>query len=178
MIEMNLSKLHESIKSGYVKFTDLLAELSCEELTQPGVIATWSVKDMTAHICVHEQRIVQWMKERLQGNEPRSPQPYDMPADELDRLNEQIFEENRNRAWDDILYNLEEAHIEVLKLLETSTGEDILNTERLQLQGGEPLWEAIAANTVWHYEEHGEDIRRWQETNQIMDTSSINTEME
>jgi hypothetical protein len=53
-----------------------------------------------------------------------------------------------------------------------------LNTERLQLQGGEPLWEAIAANTFWHYEEHGEDIRRWQETNQIMDTSSINTEME
>jgi hypothetical protein len=178
MIEMNKSKLRESIESGYLKFTDLLAELSCGELVQPGVIGHWSVKDITAHISVHEQRMVQWMKERWQGNDPKSPQPYDMPADELDQLNEQIYQEHRNRSLDEILRDFDRIHVETLNLVETVTAKDIFGVSRFRLLGGEPLWEAIAANTFWHYAEHGQDIRRWQKTNQIIDMSSHNTEME
>ena len=162
MIEVNKSKLYESIKTGYVKFADFLAELSCEELAQPGVIGHWSVKDITAHISVHEQRMVQWTKERLQGNVPKSPQPYDMPADELDQLNEQIYQENRIRSLDDILCDFDKKHVETLKLLETLVEKDIFDVSGFRLLGGEPLWEAIAANTFWHYEEHSQDIRTWQ----------------
>jgi hypothetical protein len=43
-------------------------------------------------------------------------------------------------------------------LVETSPEEDILDTRRFQLLGGEPLWAAIAANTFEHYEEHGKDL--------------------
>ena len=88
------------------------------------------------------------------------PQPYDMPDDALNELNEQIYQENLNRTLENVLCDLDKTHAEALRLVEAGKEEDILNPNRFQLRGGEPLWEAIAANTFWHYEEHGEDIRR------------------
>lgn len=162
MIEMNKSRLLESIKTGYAKFTEFLAQLSFDEMAQPRVTGKWSVKDIAVHISVHEQRMNQWMKDRLQGNDPESPQPYNMPAHELDKLNEQIYQENRNRSLEDILREFDEIHVETLKLVETVAEKDIFDVSRFRLHGGEPLWEAIAANTFWHYEEHSQDIRAWQ----------------
>jgi hypothetical protein len=175
MIDMNNSRLHESIKTGYAKFIDFLAELRCEELAQPGVIGHWSIKDITAHISVHEQRMVQWIKERLQGNDSKTPQPYDMPADELDQLNEQIYQENCDRSLDDILREFDRIHVETLKLVGTVIEKDIFDVSRFRLLGGEPLWEAIAANTFWHYEEHSQDILRWQVAKHSTVTRSLST---
>jgi hypothetical protein len=33
--------------------------------------------------------------------------------------------------------------------------------QRVKLQGGEALWQAVAANTFEHYQEHGQDILAW-----------------
>lgn len=162
MIAMSRSKLLESIQTGYGLFKKLLAEFDAEQMNQPNVVGKWSVKDTIAHIIIHEQRMIQWMKERLQGKYPAMPQPYAMPDDALDELNEQIYQENRSRPLQDILRDLDETHLEALALVATSAEEALLNPDRFRLQGGEPLWEAIAANTFWHYEEHGQDIQKWQ----------------
>ena len=89
-------------------------------------------------------------------------QPYAMPDEELDQLNEQIYQENLNQSLDDVMQALEETHAESLKLVETSPEEDLLDAGRFRLLGGEPLWAAIAANTYEHYEEHGRDIQTSQ----------------
>ena len=156
---MSKSKLLESIENGYRLFKELLAEIDRKQMNEPGAVGKWSVKDTVAHIAVHEQRMIQWMKERLRGEQPAMPQPYDMPEDELNELNEQIYQENLNRTLDDVLCALDKTHAESLRLVKESREEDILNPNRFHLQGGEPLWEAIAANTFWHYEEHRQDIR-------------------
>ncbi len=160
MIAMSKSRLLEFIQNGYDRFRELLAQINLEQMTRPGTIGQWSVKDTVAHIVVHEQRMIEWMRERLAGAQPLAPQPYNMPDDELDELNEQIHRQNLARPLDDILCDLERTHVQVLALVDTSTEEDLLDPEFFQLQAGEPLWEAIAANTFWHYAEHGEDIRR------------------
>ncbi len=162
MNSMSKSKLLQSIQSGYGNFKELLTEIDREQICQPGAVGKWSIKDTVAHIVVHEQRMIQWMEERLGGGHPLAFQPYAMPDDELNKLNEQIYQENLNRTLDDVLYDLDKTHAEALRLVETSKEEDILNPSCFQLQGGEPLWEAIAANTFWHYEEHGRDIKRYR----------------
>jgi hypothetical protein len=94
MSEMNKSKLLESVQNGYDSFKELLAEFDGEQMIQPSAIGKWSVKDTVAHIVVHEQRMIQWLKKRLCGKHPIMFQPYAMPNDELDKLNEQIYQEN------------------------------------------------------------------------------------
>lgn len=155
---MNKAELSESIRSGYSLFKELLSEFNTEELNKPGAVGKWSIKDTVAHIVVHEQRMIWWMNERLSGKCPTLPQPYAMPDKELNELNEQIYQENLNRTWNDVLCDLETAHVEALQLVETSSEWDLFDPDRFQLQTGEPLWEAIAANTFLHCEEHGRDI--------------------
>ncbi len=159
MTEMSKSRLLESIQNGYGIFKELLSKFDEEQMNQPGVIGKWSIKDTVAHIVVHEQRMILWLRERLQGKQPAAPQPYAMPDEELDELNEQIYQENLSRPLGDVMLDLEKTHAEALRLVEESAEKDMLDPGCFQLQGGEPLWEAIAANTFWHYEEHGRDIK-------------------
>ena len=159
---MNKSQLLESIRAGHSRFMLVLAEFNHEQMTQPGVIGKWSLRDTVAHIVVHEQRMIRWMQERLHGDEPVLPQPYAMPDDELNQLNEQVYQEQQVRSLCDILHDFDQTHIEALTLVETAAEEDILDPGHFSLQGGEPLWEAIAANTFWHCAEHMQDIHKWQ----------------
>jgi hypothetical protein len=159
---MNKPELLEAIQHGYSSFKELLAEFEAEQLCRPGAVGKWSIKDTLAHIIVHEQRMIQWMNERLCGKHPRLPQPYAMPDEELNELNEQIYQENLDRALEDVLGDLDQMHAQALALVGTCPEEDLLDSGRFRLLGGEPLWEAIAANTFSHYAEHGQDIRRWQ----------------
>ncbi len=160
MVAMSKATLLDSIQNGYDSFKELLAEIDQAQMCQPGAVGKWSVKDTLVHIVVHEQRMIQWMNERLGGGHPILPQPYSMPDVELNELNEQIYQENLDRTLEDVLHDLHKTHIESLRLVEESREEDLLDPHCFRLQGGEPLWEAIAANTFWHYEEHGQDIRR------------------
>src|SRR5512138_1230907 len=160
MLTMCKAQLLESIETGYAGFQELLAGIEPDQMIRPGAVGKWSVKDTVAHIVIHEQRMLRWMQVRLSGKQPEGPQPYNMPDDELEALNESIYQENLDRSLQDVLHDLEETHRASRALVQESREEDLVDPACLQLLAGEPLWEAIAANTFWHYAEHGEDIRK------------------
>lgn len=158
---MNKVRLLERIRSGRELFKALIAELSDEQLTQPGINGDWSVKDILAHIVVHEQRMLDWMAQRMHGETPISFQPYAMPDPELAELNERIYQENRGREWANVVQDWDQTY-ELTQTFVTAADEaDLMTTRRFHLQGGEPLWHAVAANTFEHYEEHSRDILAW-----------------
>lgn len=161
--QMSKAQLLERMQGGHQQFKTLLARLSDGQMSRPGVIGEWSVKDILAHIVVHEQRMSYWLEKRLRGTVPETPQPYGMPDDDLAEVNEQIYLENRDRSLAGVLIHLEEIFEQVLALVSASSEEDLMDSNRFRLQGGEPLWEAVAANTFWHYKEHGQDISTWLE---------------
>ena len=104
-------------------------------MTEPGALGKWSVKDILAHILVHEQRMLQWMTQRLRGDYPVLPEPYAMPNAELDILNEHIYQDNQHRSLDDILRDLHRTHAEALRLVKTASEEDILDPRQLSTAG-------------------------------------------
>ncbi len=158
-----MSQLHllDSLKSGHLQFKTFIAGLTAEQMQQPNVVGVWSIKNILAHIVVHEQRMIDWVTKTLRGEKPEAPQPYSMPEEALNRLNEQIYQQNRDRPLVDVLTDLETTHLQTLDMVAAASERDLLDPRRFSLQDGEPLWEAIAANTFWHYEEHGRDIRAW-----------------
>lgn len=151
--------LLENIGAGYTRFNRVLKPLSAAELQQPCITGTWSVKDILAHITAHEVLMLNWMKLRLHGVVPAGPQPYDMPAMPLAGLNERIFEENRSRALDEVLRDFDQTHVAVLEFVSSAPRELLFGPNGPCLQGGEPLWVAVAANTYEHMDEHGREIR-------------------
>jgi hypothetical protein len=137
-----------------------LAQLSPGQMLQPGVEGVWSVKDILAHIVAWEQRMIRWVREAVRGEVPQMLPP-GMTWDDIDEWNEQIYEENRDLALEEVLAALQRSHQEALDVVESTTEEDLVDPTRFDWREGRPLWPIVAANTWWHYKEHNESIRAW-----------------
>lgn len=160
---MSRDELLARMQAGYERFKTLLTQCSAQQMIQTGTVETWSVKDTLAHIVVHQQRMNDWLEQRLRGIVPATAQPYDMAEDDLAVLNEHIFQQNRNRSLSDLCLDLDAAHARSLAIVESAQETDLFDADHFSLSGGEPLRNAVAANTFEHYQEHGQAISRWLE---------------
>ncbi len=52
---------------------------------------------------------------------------------------------------------------EVVQAVEAIPENLLMRADSLAWRSGSPLWEMVAANTFWHYPEHREAIKHWQE---------------
>lgn len=156
---MTPETLLENISAGYSRFNRVIARLSADDMLRPGVTGPWSVKDILAHITVHEQAMLNWIKLRLKGVIPAGPQPYAMPEMPLAGLNERIYQENRARPLDEVLRDFDQTHITVLDFISMAPADQLTGPGSYRLQDGEPLWVAMAANTYEHMDEHALEIQ-------------------
>jgi hypothetical protein len=135
-----------------------LAGLSREQMLRTTSAGAWSVKDTLAHIVAWEQWMIGWTGQLLRGETLHDPTPV-ATEDEVDRLNAESYERNRDRTLDDVQADFRRSYADALRLAES------LPEERLQEQHPDtwphgPLWQGVAANTCWHYREHLDSIRR------------------
>jgi len=141
------------------RLENLLAQVPQDRMAEPCVEGQWSVKDILVHLIAWEQRMVYWLGQTLQGEIP------EMPSSEadLDCWNDQIYQENRERLLEDVLINFYRSYSEALSAVEATPEEDLVDPARYPWREGRPLWQMVAANTCWHYEEHGNSISAWVE---------------
>lgn len=151
------SELLDSIRSERGLLEATLSEVDVEQMEQPGVEGDWSVKDVVAHIVAWEQRMVGWVAAALRGEVPEVPRTWD----DVHRVNEQIYRENRDRALCDVLADLPRSYQEALRAAEDVSEDDLVDPDRFGWRAGEPLWKMVAANTSWHYREHCQSLRAW-----------------
>ncbi|HEY9074908.1 MAG TPA: ClbS/DfsB family four-helix bundle protein [Anaerolineaceae bacterium] len=149
------------IEASYQQFLALFSGMSVEKMIEPGAVGKWSLKDLLAHIAVHEERMLEWLRARLRGEQPAAPQPYALPAPLIDEINEQIYQEHAATPLAEVLERFSEVHRRVQDWLASASEADLFDPLRYRLDGGEPLWAAVAANTCDHYAEHGADLQAW-----------------
>ena len=137
----------------------VLSGISDESMLEPGVQGDWSGKDLLAHITVWEQRMVRWIRESLCGETPEIAQE-GFTWDDLDRMNEETYQENKDRPLDEVQAEFRASYQEAFATVEGMTEEDLFDGDRFAWRSGDPLLQMVAANTWWHYKEHREDIER------------------
>jgi pimeloyl-ACP methyl ester carboxylesterase/uncharacterized damage-inducible protein DinB len=158
--QMTKPAMLELIRSAREQLEKTLQRLDPDQMTEPGAENHWSIKDILGHIAAWERKMIQWTKESLHGKVPQRPAP-GMTWDDLDRLNEQIYELNKDKPLDEVLAEFQRSHQETLETVKALTEPDLTDPQRFPWREGDPLWHMVAANTWWHYKEHGEAIRAW-----------------
>jgi len=108
---------------------EFLSTLSPEQMTQPGMLGEWSVKDVLAHLFEWEQMVLNWHAAGLRGQGPP------IPADgfnwgQLPQLNQRIYEKHRDRALQDILKQFKATHRKMQKTLEGLSEKDLFTPGR------------------------------------------------
>jgi hypothetical protein len=138
----------------------LIGRLSEAELIAPGIEGNRSNKDLLAHITDWEQRMILWIDDSLAGRAPQRPAP-GMTWDDLDRLNEQTYLENKEKALVEVMPASRNSYTQALQAIQELTNDDLFDGTRYAWRNGDPLWHMVAANTWWHYKEHREQIEVW-----------------
>jgi hypothetical protein len=156
----NKQELLKTLVKERLQWEALIGTLSDEQYLEAGVDGRFSVKDLLAHMVDWEQRMIQWINESLAGSVPQRPAP-GMTWDDLDRLNEMTYLENKDRALDDVLQASERSYSRSLELVQTLSDEDLFDSSRFAWREGDPLWHMVAANTWWHYREHRQQVEAW-----------------
>ena len=141
------------------------------QLTMPGVLGKWSVKDMLAHVLAYQLYIADRIEE-IQQNEVYIPcktqnaldafldqfgyPDFGSPLLDDDGPNAWVVEKYRNVSLEDVIAQELNSFLSIVNSLEKLSEDTILQHN---------LYDRVANNTYKHYREHARDIRRWLATN-------------
>ena len=159
---MDKTELLAMIQSDREQLDGILATLSAEQMCQATLEHDWSVKDVLAHIAAWERRCVGWIQAGFRSEKPDKPEAGYIQED-INKLNEKTFQENRNRSLDDVQSDYRQSYQQILAQVHALSEDDITNPQRFTWTKGRTLVPYIAANTYEHYQEHIEQIQRWLE---------------
>lgn len=155
----NKAELLEKMRTGYAAFEALLAPLSIEQLSTPGVNGAWAVKDILVHLAVWQTRV----SLRLEGiarHEEAALEPIDSD-EKMNAFNDATFEANRSRPPAEVLEEFRAAVKRLDANVAATDESDLFTAGRFPWLDGGVLWDGVAGNTYGHYEEHAPMIEQW-----------------
>ena len=148
---MNKQQLIENIQSHRARLEERLEGMSAEELMARPSPKAWSVKDALAHLVYWEQYMLGNIRLALEKGEA----PQWVNQIEENRLNDQIFNDNRDRPLNDIMEDWHRSQDAVIRQVEALSEEQLTDPNAFDWMNGQPLSKYIADEAFGeHYEEH------------------------
>ena len=138
-----VEKLLILLKTAHEEERTLYARLDENERSTDSNLEQWSAKDALEHITSWKEYMVSNITATLRHENPEA-------SVDLDRINATIFEENKNKSWDDILTNLERVYRSSVECARAIPHEKMIDSNTLPWQDGRPFWRIIAGNGYLH----------------------------
>jgi len=134
----------------YDALEKLLAPLTPDQMTQPGTMGEWSVKDVLAHLYEWQQMFFGWYQAGLRGETPALP-GRGYKWNQLPALNQEIYETYCAAPLDEILAKFRASHQQTIDLLHSLPEEILFTQGAYPWLGDHTLATFITANTGSHY---------------------------
>src|SRR2546426_3944396 len=103
---MDKQQLLKQLEKAWTAIKESYAGLSDSQLTEPGVMGDWSVKDILAHVTTWEEEALKYLPLIITGGRP----PRYIQYGGIDAFNAQMTEQKRGLALSDVLRQLDETH--------------------------------------------------------------------
>ena len=129
---------------------EFLSTLTSDQILQPGILGSWSVKDVLAHLTEWEQMFLGWYKAGLRGKLPEKPAP-GFKWNQLPELNQQIYERYCNQSLQEVQKQFRASYRQVMKTLQGLGEEDLFTPSRFAWTEKHTLLDFILPNTSSHY---------------------------
>jgi hypothetical protein len=151
------AELLANIQAGYDQMEALLASLSEEQVTTPGVNGSWSIKDNLAHLSAWQNYQAARQEGTLDGVEPPDPAP---GCETEDEINEFYYQQYKDRPLAEVLTEFRASYQRVLAATRALSWE-ALNAPFPWAGNSAPVGAYTMGNTYGHYELHREMIECW-----------------
>src|SRR6266487_483762 len=157
--QMDKAKILDEMRTKYAALEDILAPLEEPQMTKEGVNGDWSIKDVLAHITAWHLRLLDRMYAATRNEEPTLSGV--VTDEEVNRLNEQFYKENKSRPLNDVLIDFRTTYPQIVDVVQAMNEEDLIGPHRFAWMRGNPLCYLVAGDTYEHYEEHSQAIQEW-----------------
>jgi hypothetical protein len=157
--QMDKDKILDEMRTKYAALEGILAPLDESRMTTEGVNGDWSIKDILAHITAWHLRLLDRLHAATRNEEPTLSGV--VTDEEVDRLNEQFYNENKSRPLKDVLTDFRTTYLQIADVVQAMNEEDLISPQRFAWMRGNPLYYLVAGDTYEHYEEHSPPIQEW-----------------
>ena len=96
---------------------ELLATLIPEQITEPGTIGEWAIKDVLSHLFEWEGMVIKWYEAGAKGKTPVVPSE-EYNWGQLPQLNHAIFLKHRDKSLTDIQKSFKASYKKIMKTLQ------------------------------------------------------------
>jgi uncharacterized protein (TIGR03083 family) len=148
---MKKQQLFQKLEKAWTALKESYAGLSEAQLTEPGVMGEWSVKDILAHVTTWEEEALKYLPLILTGGRP----PRYIQSGGIDAFNAQMAEQKRDLALSEVLRQLEETHRRLLDYLQSVPEEHFIQETRFRHR--------LRLDTYGHYPLHARAIQERRE---------------
>ncbi|HVO70162.1 MAG TPA: ClbS/DfsB family four-helix bundle protein [Aggregatilineaceae bacterium] len=155
------TELLERTRSEHLRLEAALTGISEEDMLRPGVVGAWSIKDILAHISDWEQRFLSWYRAGQRGEVPERPEP-GLTWDDIDLLNQRIYDRHRLRTLPDVQAGFDDSYRELITAVDAMSEDELFTVGRFAWTRDYPLLVYLRANADEHYAEHADQIEAWR----------------
>jgi hypothetical protein len=148
---MDKQQLLKQLEKAWTTIEESYAGLSDSQLTEPGVMDNWSVKDILAHVTTWEEEALKYLPLILAGGKP----PRYIQSGGIDAFNAQMAEQKRGLALSDVQRQLDDTHRRLLDYIRSVPEEHFTRETRFRRR--------LRLDTYSHYPQHAKAIRQWRE---------------
>lgn len=147
---MHKQQLLKQLEKAWTAIKESYAGLSDSQMTEPGVMDNWSVKDILAHITTWEEEALKYLPLIITGGSPPRYTRYGG----IDAFNAQMAEQKRNLALSEVLEQLDETHRHLIDYIRSVPEEHFTRETRFRHR--------LRLDTYSHYPIHARAIREWR----------------
>jgi hypothetical protein len=148
---MEKQQLLKRLEKAWTEVKESYAGLSDAQLTEPGVMGDWSVKEILAHVTTWEEEALKYLPLILTGGRP----PRYIQSGGIDAFNAQMTEQKRSLALSEVLSQLDETHRRLIDYIQSVPEEYFTRETRFRHR--------LRLDTYSHYPLHARAIQQWRE---------------
>jgi uncharacterized protein (TIGR03083 family) len=138
---MTKQELISTIEAEHARLEALISALSDEQMTAPGIVGDWSIKDTLAHLAVWTSRNITVVYQAEQGQQPAE---IDAMFDDFDALNAADYEAQKDRPLERILADLRGTHRQLVRRLNAWHEADLFDKALYSWLRGQSVGEFLA----------------------------------
>ncbi|HMB23722.1 MAG TPA: ClbS/DfsB family four-helix bundle protein [Anaerolineales bacterium] len=146
----NKKQLLEDIETEGKALEQLLAGLSLAQMTQPGIVGEWSVKDVLAHLLEWQCMVLKWHTAGLQGKVIPIPAE-GLNWSQIPQLNQRIYETYRDTPLADIQKEFKSLHKKTLSTIQSLSDEELFTRGHYAWTRNNTLGTYFVSCTSSHY---------------------------
>jgi hypothetical protein len=154
MSRMDRQQLLKRMERAWTELKASYTGLTEVQLTESGVMESWSVKDILSHVTIWEEEALTYLPLIAQGGKPAR---YSLQGG-IDAFNARMIEQKRGLPLAEVFQAQEDTHRRLIDYLQ--------RVPEAQFRAETPFRHRLRLDTYSHYLLHARAIRAWRETAQ------------